>query len=107
MTKLYSRKAENAVKKFNLREITHRQYEVGLWFFHTTLCIIPINTNAKFQSIRLEMTKFCSGLRTILKKLSNSRANNSSCSCVITPIIKLIQDLRIQGQITPVTVVPV
>ena len=34
-------------KKFNQREITHRQVE--LWFFHTALCIIATNTNAKFQ----------------------------------------------------------
>ena len=28
-------------------------------------------------------------------KFSNSRANNSTCSGLITPIIKLIQDLRV------------
>ena len=36
-------------KNFNQREITHRKYEVALWFFHTALCIIATNTNAKFQ----------------------------------------------------------
>ena len=36
-------------KKFNQREITHRHYEVQLRFFHTALCIIETNTNAKFQ----------------------------------------------------------
>ena len=25
------------------------KYEVQLWFFHTALCIIASNTNAKFQ----------------------------------------------------------
>ena len=37
-------------KNFNQREITHRQYEVELWFFHTALCIIATNTNVSSQS---------------------------------------------------------
>ena len=36
-------------KNFNQREMTDRHYEVELWFFHTALCIIATNTNAKFQ----------------------------------------------------------
>ena len=36
-------------KNFSQREMTRRQYEVELWFFHTALCIIATNTNAKFQ----------------------------------------------------------
>ena len=36
-------------KNFNQREITHSHYEVQLWFFHTSLCIIATNTNTKFQ----------------------------------------------------------
>ena len=34
-------------KNFNQREMTHKQGEVELWFFHTALCIIATNTNAK------------------------------------------------------------
>ena len=50
MPKLYSRQPENAVKiSINLRKITHRHYEVELWFFHIALCIIATNTNTKFQ----------------------------------------------------------
>ena len=41
--------SRNCCKNFNQREITHRQYEVQLWFFHTALCIIATNTNAQFQ----------------------------------------------------------
>ena len=36
-------------KNLNQTEITHRYYEVQLWFFHTALCIIATNTIAKFQ----------------------------------------------------------
>ena len=36
-------------KNFNQREITHRQYEVEFWFFHTAFCITVTNTNAKFH----------------------------------------------------------
>ena len=39
-------------KNINQREIAHRQYKVELWFFHTALCIIATNTNAKFQVIQ-------------------------------------------------------
>ena len=34
---------------FNQGEMTHRHYEVQLWFFHTALSIIATNTRAKFQ----------------------------------------------------------
>ena len=91
-------------KNFNQREISHRQYEVKLWFFHTALCqfnsygyimavgdaqvfpgfLVPVLTQLffpkplttfltcfcrSFKSIRLEMTKLRSRLRTILKNL--------------------------------------
>ena len=36
-------------KSFNQRKITHGQYKVELWFFHTALCITATNINAKFQ----------------------------------------------------------
>ena len=36
-------------KKLNQREITHRHYEVQLWFFYTALCIIATNTNGPAQ----------------------------------------------------------
>ena len=73
MTKLYSRQAENAVKiSINQREITHRHYEVQLWFFHTALCIITTNKNTKFQ-VKLQTKNYSN-------KLSNSRKNNSTCS---------------------------
>ena len=32
----------------------------------------------------------------LFKELSNSRANNSSCSGPIRPIIKLIQDIKVK-----------
>ena len=35
-------------KNFNQREITYRQDEVELWFFHTALGIIETNKNARF-----------------------------------------------------------
>ena len=63
-------------KNFNQKEITHKHYAVQCLFFHTALCIIATNTNAKFQVN--QMTKLCSRLRTILK------------------------NFLIQGQITPV-----
>ena len=31
------------------REITHRQYEVELWFFHTALCISGVLIISKYQ----------------------------------------------------------
>ena len=45
-------------KKINQGEITYRQDEVELWFFHTALGIIETNTNAKFQINHTEDDKF-------------------------------------------------
>ena len=78
-------------KNLNQREITHRHYEVQLWFFHTALCIIAKDTNTKFQVNHIGVDKVM--LRT--KNYSNSRANNSTCSSLITPIIELVRDLRV------------
>ena len=94
MTKLYSRKAEKCCKNFNQRENTPRQHKVELWFFHTALCIIATNTNAKFQVNQTGDGKVMLGTKNYSKKLFNSRAYNSSCSGLITPTIELIQDLR-------------
>ena len=82
-------------KNFNKREITHRQYEVELWFFHTALCIITTNINAEFQVNRTGDDKVMLRTKNNSKELSNSRANNSSCSGLITHIIELIRDLRV------------
>ena len=77
-------------KNFNQREITHRHYEVQLWFFHTALCIIATNTNAKFQVNRTGDNKVMLQTLDYSNKFSNSRANNSISSGPITPLIKLI-----------------
>ena len=85
MTKLYSRQAENAVKISIEGEITHKHYEVQLWFFHTALCIIATNTNAKFQVNKTGHEKVMLRTMNYSNELSNSRANNSTCSGPITP----------------------
>ena len=82
-------------KNFNQMKITHRHYEVQLWFFHTALCIIATNTNAKFQVYQTGDDKGVLRTKNYSNKLSNSRANNSTCSGQITPIIELIRDLRV------------
>ena len=81
-------------KNFNQREITHRQHAVELWFFHTALCIIATNTNAKFQVIQTGDDKVMLRTKNYSKELSNSMENNSSCSNLITLTIELIQDLK-------------
>ena len=65
-------------KNFNQREITHRYYEVHLWFFHTALCIIATNTNAKFQVNQTRDDKVMLETKNYSKELSNSTANNST-----------------------------
>ena len=87
--------SRNCCKNFNQREVTHRQYEIQLWFFHTAFCIIATNTNAKFQVDQTGDDKFILQTKNNSKALSSSRANNSSCSDLITPIIELIRDLRV------------
>ena len=82
-------------KNFNQRETTHRHYEVQLWLFHTALCIIATNTNAMFQVNPIGDDKVIIRTKNYSKKLYNSRANNSTCSGPITPLIELIRDLRI------------
>ena len=77
-------------KNFNQREKTHRHYEVQLWFFHTALCIIATNTTAKLQVNQTGDDKVMPQTKNYSNKLSNSRANNSTCSGQITPLIKLI-----------------
>ena len=93
MTKLYSRQAENAVK-ISIKGKRVIDTEVQLWFFHTVLCIIATNTNAKFQVNQTGDDKAMLRTKNYSNKLSNSRANNSTCSGPITPIIELIQDLK-------------
>ena len=77
-------------KNFNQRKITHRHYEVQLWFFHTALCIIATITNAKFQVNQTGDDKLMLRTKNYHNKLSNSRTNNSTYSGPITPLIKLI-----------------
>ena len=64
-------------KNFNQREITHRHHEVQLWFFHTALCIIATNTNAKFQVNQTGDDKVTLRTKNYSNELANSRANNS------------------------------
>ena len=82
------------LKNFNQREVTHRPYEVELWFFLTALCIIATNTNAKFLVNQTGDDKVMLWTKNYSKELSNSRGNNSSCSGLITPIIELVRDLK-------------
>ena len=89
MTNLYSRQAENAVK-ISIEGKYLRHYEVQLWFFHTALCIIATNTNAKFQVNQTGDDKVMLRTMNYFNKLSNLRANNSAFSGPITPLIKLI-----------------
>ena len=77
-------------KKFDQREITHRHYEVQLWFFHTALCIIATNTNATFQNNQTGDNKVMLLTKNHSNELSNSKANKSTCSGPITPLIKLV-----------------
>ena len=77
-------------KNFNQREITHRHCEVQFRFFHTALCIIATNTNAKFQVNQTGDDEVMLRTKNYCNKLSNTRANNSTCSGLITPLIKLI-----------------
>ena len=72
-------------KNFNQREITHKQDEVELCFFHTALSIVATNTNAKFQVNHTGDDKVMLQTRNYSKELSNSRAKNSSRSGMITP----------------------
>ena len=78
-------------KNFNQSKITHRQYEIELWFFHTAFCIIATNTNAKFQVNQTRDDKVLLRTKNYSKELFNSRANNSRCSGPIKAIIKLIR----------------
>ena len=48
--KSYIPDKQKMLKIFNQREITHKQYEVQLWFCHTALFIIETKTNANFQA---------------------------------------------------------
>ena len=74
-------------KYFNQREITQRHYEVQLWFFYTALCTITTNTNAKFQVNQTGDNKVMLRTKNYSNEFSNSRANNSTCSGPITPMI--------------------
>ena len=66
-----------------------------LWFFQTALDVIATNTNAKFHVNQTGDDKFMLRAKNYSKKLSNSMANNSSCSGLITPTIKLIRNLKV------------
>ena len=74
-------------KNFNQREITHRHYEVQLWFSHTALCIIATNTNAKFQVNQTGYDKVMLSTKNYSHDVSNSRANNSTSSGPTTTLI--------------------
>ena len=58
--------------KKNQREITHRHYEVQLWFVHTTLYYC---TNAKFEVNQNGNNKVMLRTKNYFKELSNSRAS--------------------------------
>ena len=78
-------------KNFCQREIiTYRHYEVQLQFFHTALCIIETNTNAKFQGNQNGDDKVMPRNKNYSNELSTSGANNSTCCGPIKPSIKLI-----------------
>ena len=87
-------------RNFNRREITHRHYEVQIWFFHTAFCIIATNTNAKFQVNQTGDDKVIIRTKNYSNELYNYRANNYICSGPITPLIKLIRDLRVINILT-------
>ena len=93
MTKVIFQTSRKCCKNFNQREITHRQYEVELWFFYTALCIIATNTNAKFQVNQTGDNKVMLWTKSYSKELSNLKATNSNFSGLITPMITLIRDL--------------
>ena len=77
-------------KNFDQREITYNRYEVQLWFFHTALCITATNTNAKVQVNQTGDDKVTLRTKNYSNKLSNSRANNSTCFGPITPLTNFI-----------------
>ena len=62
---------------------------------HTALSVIATNTNAKFQVNQTGDDKVMLRTKNYSNELSNPRANNSTCSGPITPIIKLIRDLTV------------
>ena len=66
-----------------------------LWFFHTALCITASNTNAKFQVNQTGDNKIIIRIKNYSNEHYNSRANNSTCSGPITPLITLIRDIRV------------
>ena len=84
--KVIFKTSRQCCKTFNQKEITHRQDEVELWLFQTTLGIIATNTNAKFQDNQTGDDKFMLRTKNYSKELSNSWGNNSSCSGLITSI---------------------
>ena len=77
-------------KNFNQKEITYRLYEVQLWFFHTALYYCNKH-KCQVSSQSDEITKLCSGLRTILIQGQITPL----FLVLITPIIELVQDLRV------------
>ena len=93
--KVIFKTSRKCCEKFIRREITHRHYKVQLWFFHTALCIIATNINAMYQVNKTGDDKVMLRTQNYFKELSNSRANKSSCSGLITPIIELIRDLEV------------
>ena len=64
-----------------------------MFFFHTALCIIATNTNAKFQGNQTGDDKVMLRTKNYCNELSNSRANNSTCSGPITPLKVALQIL--------------
>ena len=70
------------------------RYSYGSFTLHSVL--LQQTQMPSFKLIGLEMTKLCYGLN----KLSILRANNSTCSSPITPIIELTQDLMALYRLT-------
>ena len=70
--------------------ITQNSRYEELWFFCTALRIIATDTNAKFK---FGDGKVMRRTKSYFKELSISRANNSSHSNPIRPIIESIRNL--------------
>ena len=69
--KVIFKMSRKCCKNDNQRKLTHRHFEVELWFFHTTFRIIATNTNANFQVNRTGNDKVMLHIKNYTKELSN------------------------------------
>ena len=93
--KIIFQTSRKCCRHFNQREMTPRHYDVQLWFFHTALCIIATNTNAKFQVNQTGDNKVIIRTKNYSNEHYNSRANISTCSGLFTPLINFIRVHRV------------